>query len=60
MRAQILSAITNILSFEKKHLTFLFQGAKLISNLNITKNDYDEDGRNLTPYRELSVGARQW
>ena len=32
----------------------------MITNLNITNNDYDEDGRNLTPYRELSVGARQW
>ena len=28
-------------------------------NLNITKNDYDEDGRNDNLYRELPGGVRQ-
>jgi len=34
--------------------------ATIFSNLNITKNDYDEDGRKSELNRELSVGARQW
>lgn len=45
--------------FSKKLLTFGFCCTKIVTNLNITNNDYDEDGRKFKLYRELSFGARQ-
>ena len=51
--------LKNKMNFSKKALLLCFTVLKCMTNLNITKNDYDEDGRNEKLYRELSGGARQ-
>ena len=54
--------ITKIEFFQevlKKVLTSALLRAKIYDKFEYHKNDYDEDGRNVKLYRELSGGARQ-
>ena len=46
-------------NFKKSIDKILYRCYNFLVNLNITKNDYDEDGRSVKLYRELSGGARQ-